>query len=370
MDFFESQDIARRNTGRLIFLFGLAVAVLIIGTYFGVLIGWYAFFSEEIAADPNRSMTLWNGQVFVLSTALTLATVFGGSYFKTRSLSSGGRAVAESLGGRRVDYNTSDADDRRFLNVVEEMALASGVPVPAMYILEDELGINAFAAGFTINDAAVAVTRGCLNNLTRDELQGVVAHEFAHILNGDMRLNIRLIGVLHGILIVFLTGRILLHAMRGGGSRRGSGVAVIAVIGLILVVVGWFGLLAGRLIKSAVSRQREYLADAAAVQFTRNPDGISGALKKIGGLKNGSKIVASNAEELSHLFFGNFKGGRWRGSWTNNFMSTHPPLDERIRRLEPKFAGDYVKAAPIVHQVERGASEKKPSGHAFGAAMP
>ena len=270
---------------------------------------------------------------------VVLAVIFFGSLFKTLSLRAGGRSVAESLGGRPILPDTDDLDERRLLNVVEEMAIASGVPAPPVYVLEDQGSINAFAAGYGTDDAVIGVTRGAVRGLGRDELQGVIAHEFSHILkNGDMRLNIRLIGVLHGILVLAIVGRITLQHLRfaGGGRRDRGGLALaVLVVALGLIVIGYVGVLCGRLIKSAVSRQREYLADAAAVQFTRNPPGISGALKKIGGLSAGSLIRHPRAEEASHLYFGN---GLPRAT---GLLATHPPLAERVRRIDPSFDGVF-----------------------------
>ena len=250
--------------------------------------------------------------------------------------------VAQDLGGRPVPPQPTDPDERRLLNVVEEMALAAGIPVPEIYLLENEDGINAFAAGKTPTDSAIGVTRGCVRSLSRDELQGVIAHEFSHILNGDMRLNTRLIGLLQGILIIALIGRIVARSsMYSGGSRRsgrekGGGAGAIVLFGIALLVIGYIGVFFGKLIKSAVSRQREFLADASAVQFTRLPQGIGGALKKIGG-SIGSRLATPNAEEASHLFFANGVPSLLAG-----LFATHPPLEERIRALEPDWDGKFV----------------------------
>jgi len=264
-----------------------------------------------------------------------LLIVFIGSAFKIAALSKGGSSVAEMLGGVPVDPNTTDPDQRRLLNVVEEMAIASGVPVPSVYLLDNEAGINAFAAGHTTGNAVVAVTRGCMKELTRDELQGVIAHEFSHILNGDMRLNIRLMGIIAGILVIATIGRIIVRGSSSGRTRssgkKGSGGAII-LAGIIIMAVGYIGVFFGKLIKSAVSRQREYLADASAVQFTRNPLGIAGALKKIASYSAGSKIRNLHAEDASHLFFGNGLGMPFM-----NLLATHPPIQERIRRIDPSF---------------------------------
>jgi Zn-dependent protease with chaperone function len=264
------------------------------------------------------------------------------------------------LGGRLIAAETRDPLERRFLNIVEEMALASGVPMPRAYVLDQEAGINAFAAGHNPNDAVVAVTRGCLETLNRDELQGVVAHEFSHILNGDMRLNLRLIGVLFGILLVSMIGygMFRMAGLFGGGrrssrdSKNNGGAVALAVFlaGLGIWLVGYIGVFFANLIKSAVSREREYLADASAVQFTRNPDGLGGALKKIGALTSGSRVTATRAAEASHLFFAEGAGHAWL-----NLLATHPPLVERIRRLDPQFDGkfDGVRLNP---QAPAGAS--------------
>jgi Zn-dependent protease with chaperone function/uncharacterized tellurite resistance protein B-like protein len=240
------------------------------------------------------------------------------------------------MGGRLVKPNSSDPDERKLLNVVEEMAIASGVPVPQVYVMDEENGINAFAAGHKPGDATVTVTRGCMKLLSRDELQGVIGHEFSHILNGDMRLNLRLMGIIFGILCLAVIGRVLLQTSRGGGGR-GRGQNPLPLLGLALLIIGYIGVFFGRLIQAAVSRQREFLADASSVQFTRNPGGITGALKKIGGLgETGSRLGHAHAEELSHLFFGNGVSEPFIG-----LLETHPPLPERIRVFDPNFDGKF-----------------------------
>ncbi len=254
--------------------------------------------------------------------------------------------MAELLGGRLVHPQTNDPDERRILNVVEEMAIASGTPVPPVYLLDQEDGINAFAAGHSPGDAVVAVTAGCIRRLNRDELQGVVAHEFSHILNGDMRLNLRLMGVLFGILLIGLTGWILFRSsntvvVQSDRDDDRKGVNPLPLIGLALYIIGYVGFFFGDLIKAAVSRQREYLADASAVQFTRNPEGIAGALKKIGALAEGSTIREPRAEEASHMFFGNAVGSGFGQLF--GLLATHPPLVERIRRIDPSFDGDFSR---------------------------
>jgi Zn-dependent protease with chaperone function len=328
VDFFERQDKARRNTKFLVFYFLLAVAFLILAVYAAVAL---IFTGVELKNAARDSSVAWSQiQLFSWTAIGTLGVVLIGSVSKTLALARGGSAVAELLDGRLVDSNTTDASERKLLNVVEEMAIASGVPVPQVYVMNDEAGINAFAAGHSASDAAISVTRGCMKMLSRDELQGVIAHEFSHILNGDMRLNLRLIGLIFGILCLTIIGRVLIRT-RG---RKNP----LPLLGLALIVIGWVGVLFGRLIQAAVSRQREVLADASAVQFTRNPAGLAGALKKIGGLTEGSRLQSPHAEEASHLFFADGLSKSFFG------FATHPPLIERIRALDPSFDGEF----PIV----------------------
>jgi Zn-dependent protease with chaperone function len=346
MDFFQNQDEARRRTWLLLFYFALAVLAMIVGLYailFAVLGG-----VDQVTRTGGSG--LWKPQLLLVSAAAVCGVVFLGMLYKTFELRGGGETLAVSLGGRRLNPDTIDLRERRLLNVVEEMALASGVPVPPVFVMDHEEGINAFAAGFTPGDAVIGVNRGTLEFLSRDELQGVIAHEFSHILNGDMRLNLRLIGLLHGILLLAIIGY---YMARFGGSSNSSsrsrdsnksGGGQIVLIGLGLFVLGYAGLFFARLIKAAVSRQREYLADASAVQFTRNPDGIGGALKKIGGVAGGSILTTAEAESASHMFFGN----AIRGLWFPGF-ATHPPLVERIRRIDPQFDGTFphVELQPL-----------------------
>jgi len=341
--FFENQDRARKKTGRLVVFFVLAVLAIIAMLYaLAILVVGYQAYDPSSGARISE-LGWWNPELLVQVGLLALAVVGGGSLFKIAQLRGGGKAVAEGLGGRLVHSDTRDLTERKLRNVVEEMAIASGTATPPVYMLDDELGINAFAAGFSPSDAVVGVTRGCAEQLSRDELQGVIAHEFSHMLNGDMRLNIRLIGVVHGILIIGIIGYILLRSAglsRSRGGRDNSGAALLAA-GFGMMIIGFLGTFFGNLIKASVSRQREFLADASAVQFTRNPEGISGALKKIGGFETGSQIEHPNAPEASHMFF-----GQGIASGINALFSTHPPLAERIRRLDPSFDGD-VASAPV-----------------------
>jgi len=336
MDFFDAQDHARSVSHRLILLFALAVAGLVVGVYLVALVA-LGFAPVEGLGGGG----LFQPGLFAAVSVGMGVVIGGGTLFRTSQLRKGGSAVAELLGGRRLDPMTQDPAERVLLNVVEEMSIAAGLPVPAVYVMDREAGINAFAAGHTVNDAAVAVTRGMLESLSRDELQGVVAHEFSHILNGDMRLNVRIMGLLFGILILTVVGRGILRGSLGGGrirasgGRRGGG-GQVAIIGVALVILGYLGVLVGRLIQAAVSRQREFLADAAAVEFTRNPSGLAGALKRIGAASSGSRIQDHHAQEAGHLFFA---AGLRAG--LSGLTATHPPLPKRIQRIDPRWDGSF-----------------------------
>ena len=343
-DFFERQDIARRNTGRLVLLFVLAVLAIMVSIYLllATTMGYLNRNPETGAIDWSLANDL---QLVGIAVVGTLVVVGGGALFKTAQLRGGGRVIAEELGGRRLNPDTSVSGERQLLNVVEEMAIASGTPAPPVYLLDEEDGINAFAAGFTINDAVIGVTRGAVERLSRDELQGVIAHEFSHILNGDMCLNIRLIGFLHGILIIGILGYFMLRvsAFSSYGHRRSSrdsSPLALLALGAGLMVVGFLGTFFGNLIKAGVSRQREFLADASAVQFTRQPAGIAGALKRIGGFLSGSTVESPNAPEANHMFFGKATSG------LSGLFATHPPLAERIRQLEPSWNGQFAEGPP------------------------
>jgi Zn-dependent protease with chaperone function len=359
MNFFEYQEAARRQTKWLIFYYGLAV-VLIILALFAVTT---FLFHYEAAARPEGLdwAGLWDPALLVIVGLATGFLILSGSLYKIVSLSAGGESVARMLDGRPIASNTTQFQEKRLLNVVEEMAIASGTPIPRVFVLDQEAGINAFAAGFSTKDAVIGVTRGAMETLTRDELQGVIGHEFSHILNGDMRLNIRLIGVLNGILVIALTGywmfRIIARSSSGGSSRnkKGNPLIVVLLLGLAMMIIGYIGVFFARLIKSAVSRQREFLADASAVQFTRNPGGLADALKKIGGLITGSRLHASAAESASHLFFANGLGSSFI-----ELLATHPPLDERIRRLDPQFTGISLSGASPLTEADSATSSLAP----------
>ncbi|HWW05629.1 M48 family metallopeptidase [Collimonas sp.] len=374
MTFFEQQHQARQETRKLVFLFVLAVIAIVVAVNLAMALLWTFKFGSH-----HGVLRQYPKGFFETNTLLTLLLIGGGTLIQTFNLRDGGDAVAQMAGGRIVSPASGDLQERRLLNVVEEMALASGIACPKVYLLEQEDTINAFAAGYNQNEAVVAVTRGTLTRLTRDELQGVVGHEFSHILNGDMRLNIHLIGVLFGIQMIAGFGQQLMGVGRYWSSRDDKGPPwqlVLLAAGLMLYAVGYIGIFFGRLIKSAVSRQREFLADASAVQFTRNPEGIGGALRKIGGLTDGKKIGSQinhpNAEQLSHLFLGSA-----RPNLLSGWFATHPPLTERLKRIygrsmspleAPELATPY--AASVERMPDLPFSTAAIAGLAAAAATP
>ncbi|MFQ5507959.1 MAG: M48 family metallopeptidase [Leptospirillia bacterium] len=339
MDFFEAQDVARRRTGVLVVLFLLAVAALILMANLLVL-GILSYQDPMGGGLSERLARNFDWGMFLSVGVGVIAVVTVGTLYKLSVLSGGGRVVAESLGGKRVPRNTDDLKLKRLMNVVEEMAIASGTPVPPVYVMPYERGINAFAAGTSTENAVIGVTRGAVVELDRNQLQGVIAHEFSHILNGDMRLNIRLMGILHGILLLGLIGQFILRGSVFGGRRRGSHPAVLGVA-IGLMAVGYGGTFFGNLIKAGVSRQREFLADASAVQFTRDPSGIAGALKRIGGLAAGARMASPAAPEASHAFF-----GEGVTPVMGFLFATHPPLKDRIRRIDKHWDGRFDTRPP------------------------
>ncbi|WP_313465809.1 M48 family metalloprotease [Pseudomonas nitroreducens] len=349
MNFFEHQDRARKQTGRLVLLLTIAVVCLV--TLTSLALGWLWRHLGEPALHLTSRASLPDPELYLSVAAVIVGVVVLGALYKQVQLSAGGKVVAESLGGRLLNLSASNADERRLLNVVEEMALASGSPVPPVYVLEDG-SINAFAAGLTPRDAVIGITRGAIEQLDRNELQGVIAHEFSHIHHGDMLLNTRLTALLHGMLLLGLIGGMLLRgwsetstgvrisSRSSSNDKNGGGSVVLLVIGagVVLYVLGYVGTFFGQLIKASVSRQREFLADASAVQFTRDPSTIAGALKKIGGNPLGALLSAPRAAEFSHMYFGDGVGSSW--------FDTHPPLKDRIRRVDPGWDGNYPKFEP------------------------
>ncbi len=365
MDFYAHQAQARRQSKAFVGMFMLAVAVVVVAldaVIFTVLAG------RQAAYDAGRYGSAYDGgsldplqfaqrnpDIALLVSLLIIGVIALASLFKSAQLRGGGAVVAQSLGGVRVERDTTDPARRRLRNIIEEMAIASGVPVPEIYVLEQEPAINAFAAGHTPANACITVTQGALEHLNRDELQGVIGHEFSHILNGDMRLNIQLMGAIFGLLVIAIIGRLVFNfAPRGGNDRDRRGNLGWVAVGLAAMVLGYLGLLAGRILQAAVSRQRERLADASAVQFTRNTQGLKGALLKIAALEEGSKFVAADAEEVAHMLF---------APGMDRVFATHPPLLERIRELDPQFNPQELQDL-----IQRGVPG--PEGIDYGSAGP
>jgi Zn-dependent protease with chaperone function len=356
VDFFQRQDDARARTRALVcfVIAATGATVLAVGLVTGAVLGLGGLRPAAIATAQG-----W-------ACGIALVLILGGMLWRSATLGSGGgRQIAEGLGGTEVDAGTPDRLARRLVDVVQEMALASGTPVPAIYVLEREDGINAFAAGWTPETAVIAVTRGALLRLDRDELQGVVAHEFSHILNGDMRLSLRLIALLHGLLVLVLIGRLFIRAGSVSGNRRNSGSVQVLLLGLAVCAIGGIGWCMGQLVKAAISRSREHLADAAAVQFTRNPAGLAGALKKIAGASHLGFVTSGAAEEASHLFVFRLQPRVW-WSW----LSTHPPIEDRIRALDPGWDGSFPSALPITAAPEPPPRRADPAAVAMAAAIP
>jgi len=363
VNFFEQQDAARRRTTHLVVLFLLAVAAIVIAVNIVT-----AFFFLNMPVDQilGDGRMLASTSFYAVVTLATLALIAGGSLVQISRLSAGGTALARMMGARPLARASTEAAERRLLNVVEEMAIASGTSVPQVFVMDDQPAINAFAAGYSPNQAAIVVTRGTLDMLNRDELQGVIAHEFSHILNGDMRLNLRLMGVLGGILLLTTLGRMLARS----ASRRDSKGTSFALLGFGLIAVGYIGVFFGRLIQASVSRQREFLADASSVQFTRNPDGIGRALAKIG--QSGSRVAHPLAAEVSHMFFGEATGSSIADLFPG-LMATHPPVRERLRRIygrEVAISDIVARSAPVAAApIAPAAASGFAQGNEFGRSV-
>lgn len=325
MNFFQHQERARRRTLLLALYFLLALAAVVAAVNLACWLAWQWW------PLPGAAAGGWfAGDAFWWVTLGTLGLLLAGSLRKAWQLRHGGESLAAMLGAREIASHSGDPAERRLRNVVEEMSLAAGTIMPRTYVLPGETGINAFVAGPTPSRAVLVVTEGALAQLDRDELQGVVAHEFSHILNGDVRINLRLMAALAGILTVGKLGEFLLHMPPTSDRRRNGGLLILA--GLVLMAIGYAGLFFGRLIKAAISRQRERLADASAVQFTRQPAGLAGALIKIRN-GNGSHLRSVHAEDLSHMGFAETLAFRLR-----RLLATHPTLDQRLHALGAHWA--------------------------------
>ncbi len=360
MNFFEHQAKARSQSRWIIFAF-IAVTLLIVlavdlivlvflAAHGPVMDGANYVSQGALSGIANKDLWTNNAGLLLTSSGVTASIIGLSSLGKIAALRSGGGKVARDMGATIVTPDTRDPLRRRLYNVVEEISLASGAPVPEVYVMENEPGINAFAAGYTPADAAIAVTQGTLEKLTRAELQGVVAHEFSHIFNGDMRINIRMMGVIFGIMVIAILGRKFLHATSYRRSSRDNNAGAIVAVGIGLMAIGYIGLFFARWMKSALSRQREYLADASAVQFTRDPSGIAGALKKIAAFDH-SSYLKGDAEEVSHMLFGS--------GYRQLMFATHPPLEKRIERIEKRFDPGEIRdlAAKLRKQEHREHAE-------------
>jgi Zn-dependent protease with chaperone function len=335
LDFFEQQERLRRSSRWLVLWYLLAVA-LVIASYCAVAaLAWWAGarFSGLPVTPPLGLYLAVGGVVGGLILAKT--------GYRLWQLSAGGMAIAGLLGARYVDPFNCTPAERRLVNVVEEMAIASGISVPPVYVLEFDDAINALVAGYSPNEAVIIVTAGALKKLSRDELQGVMGHEFSHILNGDMALNLRLVAILAGLSQFGDYGEDLVyaaaHANRGVKREESGTAAVPALFGALIAFIGFPGTLAADAIKAAISRERELLADAASVQFTRNPDAIAGALDSILALRAHTAVRAVQVGQFSHMFFAQAVG-RWWG------FPSHPPILERIARAHPRFLRDDYRA--------------------------
>jgi Zn-dependent protease with chaperone function len=353
MNFFERQDVARRSTKGLVVIFVIAVACIVVSINVVMAVAWLWL----AAGDHGVPQRVPSG-IFFMTTIVTVAVIFSVSTVKVVMLrAGGGAAVAGMMGARRLEPATRDPLERRLLNVVEEMAIAAGARVPAVYVMDEEKGINAFAAGYDVSSSVIAVTRGTLETLTRDELQGVIGHEFSHIVNGDMSLNIRMIGILAGIVFLGAIGGFVMRNTEGRSKEAGA----LFFVGLAVFVIGYIGLFFARVIKASISRQREYLADAAGVQFTRNPDGLAGALDQIRA--STSLVMNRHAEDVSHLFFGQ---GVKMG--LESLFATHPPLDERIKRINPRFQSQMYRGERA-KQAIASATEAPPESMGFAGGV-
>ncbi len=355
MDFFEHQAKASRASKLLIFNFVIALIVITLGFNLVGLITWTMTTQPEFNGSFKALIHLWLESRYSWQTSVGTLLFIGSVSFTTwLTLRQGGGRIAKMMGGRAVPTNTQNTDEKKLLNVVEEMALAAGLSVPELYIMDSEHSLNAFAAGYSPNEAAICVTRGLLISLTRDELQGVIAHEFSHILNGDMRINIRLMSILSGLIAIGQLGRWLIDVGFNSGSHSKGGNIAFVFLGIMIWFVGSLGVLCSRVIKAAISRQREFLADASAVQFTRQTNGLTAALYKISTHRYGSNLKSRHAEDLSHMCIGQTMSVHFSG-----VLSTHPPIDERINRLEPHFITKEAITAAQARKEEFTATTSK-----------
>jgi Zn-dependent protease with chaperone function len=351
MDFFDAQARAHQQSRLLGWAFALTLLLVILSLNIVVLtvLRVCAAFGSKVDL-PGDSLTEWS--MAHPGTVLGISLLVGGfigvaSLTRMLQLREGGGYVARAVGGVRVERGTPDPRRRMLSNIVDEMALASGIPAPEIYVLEQEESINAFAAGHTPANAAVAVTRGALTKLNRDQLQGVIAHEFSHVLNGDIRISIRLMGLVFGLMAVALAGRTLIR-LAGNGDRRG-GVVPVLLLGMVIATIGQIGFWGGRLLQAWISRQRECLADASAVQFTRNPDGLRDALVRATALSGSGRYANAAMEQVAHMLFVN----------SQRLLATHPPLLQRLQALDP-----HINREQLDSMMRRAQAQWRESGAA------
>jgi Zn-dependent protease with chaperone function len=335
VDFFAAQAQARQQSRLLGWGFAACLLAVVLALNAVVLFALRIGYATGDNPEPfEGSLTDWAlvhpGTVFL--TTLVVGGFIGcASFYRMLQLREGGGYVARSVGGVRVERSTQDPKRRMLHNIVDEMAIASGVPAPEVYVLEEESGINAFAAGHTPANAAIAVTRGCLQRLSRDQLQGIIGHEFSHVLNGDMRLSIRLMGLVFGLMVIALAGRFLLRI----GARSDRGAMPALAIGMFIAVIGQIGLWGGRILQAWISRKRECLADASSVQFTRNPDGLKEALIRAAAMGVNRRFASTSMEQVAHMLF--VSGGQ-------RMLATHPPLLQRLQALDPSMTQPQIES--------------------------
>lgn len=340
LTFFDYQDDAHRRSRWAILGFVVTV-VATVATVSLITVLLMALLVEDLGGMGYRELR----NVVCAVAGITFGIILLSAVWRLLQLSAGPTAVMKSLFGVRVLPDTEDSDERRLLNLVEEMSIASGIPVPDVYLLRSD-SINAFVTGLEIDQAAIGLTRGALFRLSRDELQGVIAHEFSHILNGDMALNTQMVAWLAGLFTVSDLGRKFAYLLGDPEDRDQISLPGLALssIGIGIWFMGFIGVLFGKLLQARLSQQREYLADASAVQFTRNPEGLGNALRKLGARAVRGRM-AYGPSDCDHLMFSPLRSSRFSGP-----MATHPPLNERIQRILPDWDGSYLQTKSIEPQ--------------------
>ena len=326
--FFERQETQKTYTRWLVWAFVAAILAVVLVINLVVMVGLGGNPMTVVSEAP---------EVMFWTTLVVLAVIFGACWHKASEMRSGGAAVARSLGGVPVTADDGDLKRKRLLNIVEEMAIAARIRKPQVFVLPDEAGINAFAAGHSPDEAAVAVTQGALDKFDRDQLQAVIGHEFSHILNGDMKINMRLAAWIFGLFVITdLASRVMRRS-------RGKDAARIRIIAFGIFIAGGVGMLAGRLLQAAVSRRREHLADASSVQFTRNPQALQSAFIIMAASAEGTRLENTSSADMAHMFFAGSEPS-WAAKAGGSLFATHPPLEERVRALDSKVTTNRFKS--------------------------